>query len=76
MPSLGKLAEYERGGAQAEGKSQVDVQLIVPGHSEEVAIVSVDGDQAIGLADVDFSEQRFTTFLHDESDGVVHAGVR
>ena len=35
----------------------------------------VDGDQAIGIADVDFGEQRSAAFLHYEIDGVVHAGV-
>ena len=35
----------------------------------------MDGDQAICVANVDFGEQRSTTFMHYEVDGVVHAGV-
>ena len=35
----------------------------------------VDGDQTIGVVDVNVGEQRSTAFLHDEMDGVIHAGV-
>ena len=54
MSSFSKLIEYEGGWAWAEGKSQVDLELIVPGHSEKMTIMRVDGDQTIGISDVDF----------------------
>ena len=53
-------------GAERKPKGRADVQLVVPGHSEEVAIARVDGNQTIGVADVDFGEQRSTAFLLDE----------
>ena len=53
-------------GAERKPKGRADVQLVVPGHSEEVVIARVDGNQTIGVADVDFGEQRSTAFLLDE----------
>ena len=35
----------------------------------------VDRRETICIANVDFGEQRSTAFLHDEIDGVIHAGV-
>ena len=49
-------------GAELKPMGRADVQLFVPGHSEEVAIVRVDGDQTVGVADVNFGEQRSTAF--------------
>ena len=62
-------------GAERKLKGRAEVQLVVPTHTEEVLIVRVDGNQTIGVADVDFGEQRSTAFFLDEINGVLQAGV-
>ena len=68
--------KYLRGWPEAERKGPVHIRLSFPRNCQEMLVLQVDGDNAVGILQVDFNKLGPSPEAQDMSYSIIHWGIR